>query len=119
MTTDAERWLPLSPLEFHVLVALTSGPSHGYAILKDAARRSEGRVEPSASTLYGIIARLDERGLIEEVRPSPIPHDDQARRRYYRLTDLGRRVGRAEMERLERLLSDVPELAFGVEPGTA
>jgi DNA-binding PadR family transcriptional regulator len=110
-SADNTRWLPLSPVQFHVLVALTKGPAHGYAILKDVERRSGGRITPSASTLYGVIARLEEDGLIQEVHPSPQPHFDLARRRYYALTETGNQVGQAERERLEALIGQMePDL---------
>lgn len=103
----AERFLPLTPGRFHVLVALADGEKHGYGILKEVAQQSEGKVRLSASTLYSVIDRLQEDGLIEESGHRPDPALDDERRRYYRLTDLGVRVVRAEAERLQAMVSAV------------
>lgn len=100
---DAEPFLPLTPAMFHVLLALADGEKHGYAILKEVAARTGGKVRLSAGTLYGIIHRLLGEGLIHETDERRPAFDDE-RRRYYRLTELGRRVARAEAERLEEIL---------------
>src|SRR5579864_2258073 len=93
-----------TPAVFNVLLALADGDKHGYAILKDVAEHTGGEVLLSTGTLYGIIKRLLEEGLIVEVMNRPaIPHEDQ-RRRYYRLTSEGRAVAVAEVRRLEKLL---------------
>jgi DNA-binding PadR family transcriptional regulator len=95
---------PLTAAMFDVLLALSDGDKHGYAILKEIAEQSAGEVQLSTGTLYGIIKRLLIEGLIGEVRARPaLPHDDQ-RRRYYRLTEAGRQLAIAETERLEKLL---------------
>ena len=101
---DAEPFLPLTPAMFHVLLALADGEKHGYAILKEVAQRTGGKVRLSAGTLYGIIHRLLGEGLIHETDERPGPALDDERRRYYRLTDLGRKVARAEAERMEEIL---------------
>ena len=101
---DAEPFLPLTPAMFHVLLALADGEKHGYAILKEVAQRTAGKVRLSAGTLYGMIHRLLEEGLILETDGRPGPLDDE-RRRYYRLTELGRGVARAEAGRLEEMLA--------------
>jgi DNA-binding PadR family transcriptional regulator len=103
----AESYLPLTPGRFHVLVALAAGDKHGYAILKEVAHQSEGRVRFSTSTLYSVIDRLQEDGLIEESGDRPDSALDDERRRYYRLTELGVGVVRAEAARLEPMLSAV------------
>jgi DNA-binding PadR family transcriptional regulator len=95
---EAQGFLPLSPAVFHVLVSLGDGDRHGYAIIKDVAERTKGAEYIGAGTLYAILARLVNDGLIDEVEG---PAEDK-RRRYYRLTRLGRRVARAEVDRLER-----------------
>ena len=100
----ADDFLPLSPPRFHVLLALAGGDKHGYAILKDVENLSDGKVRFSASTLYGVIERLDEDGLIEESDERPDPALDDERRRYYRLTEMGASVASAEAERLEHVL---------------
>lgn len=100
---DLQRLLPLSAATFHVLVALAGEPMHGYAILKEVAERTGGEVELSTGTLYGIIRRALEDGWIAESgRRSPL---EDPRRRTYRLTELGRRLARAEAERLEGMVA--------------
>jgi len=94
---------PLTPAMFHVLLALSDGDKHGYAILKEVAEHTEGEVQLSTGTLYGIIKRLLESGLIREVRKPAIKNDD-ARRRYYHLTESGREIAVAEAKRLERVV---------------
>jgi DNA-binding PadR family transcriptional regulator len=97
----ASGYLPLSPAVFHVMVALADGDRHGYAIIKEVADRTDGAERLGAGTLYAILKRLLDDELIDEVRGGAAGADDQ-RRRYYRLTSLGRRVVKAEVERLER-----------------
>jgi DNA-binding PadR family transcriptional regulator len=94
-------FLPLSPAEFQVLVALADGEKHGYAIGKEVARRTEGEVRLRAATLYTVLKRLLEQGLVEESASRPDPALDDERRRYYRLSDRGRKVAVAEAERLD------------------
>ena len=101
---ETEPLLPLTPAMFHVLLALADGEKHGYAILKEVAGTSGGEVQLSTGTLYAIIKRLLESGLIVEVRRRPAAGDDQ-RRRYYRLTEPGRATAIAEAERMEKLLA--------------
>jgi DNA-binding PadR family transcriptional regulator len=98
---DINAFLPLSTQVFHVLVALADEDRHGYAIIKDMALRTGGAERLGAGTLYAILKRLLDDGLIAEVQGGDAPTDDQ-RRRYYRLTPLGRKIARAEVERLER-----------------
>jgi DNA-binding PadR family transcriptional regulator len=88
--------LPLSVPVFHILLALVDQDLHGYAILNDIARRTEGEVTLTASTLYGAIARLLDEGFIAEV------DSEVDRRRSYRLTRAGRELLRLESERLAR-----------------
>jgi DNA-binding PadR family transcriptional regulator len=94
---------PLTAAMFNVLLALSDGDKHGYAILKEVEQQTAGEVQLSTGTLYGIIKRLLVDGLICELRTRPAANDDQ-RRRYYRLTEEGRRLAVAEAERLEKLL---------------
>lgn len=102
---ETEPYLPLTPAMFHVLLALADGEKHGYAILKDVARRTGGRVQLSAGTLYGIIKRLDADEMIEEMNERPDPELDDERRRYYRLTEFGRDVALAEARRHEEVIA--------------
>jgi DNA-binding PadR family transcriptional regulator len=103
---EPEDFLPLPGDTFDMLVSLADGDRHGYAILQEIAERTGGRIRLSPSTLYAVIRRLLESGLIEELNERPDPAHDDERRRYYRLTPLGRRVARAEAARLARLLAD-------------
>jgi|ERR1700736_436630 DNA-binding PadR family transcriptional regulator len=103
-TGDKEEQPPLTPAMFHVLLTLAGGEMHGYAILKEVERRTEGKVRLSAGTLYGIIKRLNGEGWIVESSTRPAAGLDDERRRYYRLTELGRRVAVTETRRLEELL---------------
>jgi DNA-binding PadR family transcriptional regulator len=90
---------------FEVLVSLAETDRHGYAILKDIADRTAGRVTLSTGTLYGIIKRLLGEGLVAEARRRPAAKDDDERRRYYRLAPFGRAVVAAEADRLESALN--------------
>lgn len=102
---EAEIQGALTPAMFHVLLALAEEEMHGYAILKEVERRTGGKVRLSAGTLYGIIKRLNEEGWIAESSRRPAEAFDDERRRYYRLTEVGRRVAVAEARRLEELLA--------------
>jgi DNA-binding PadR family transcriptional regulator len=102
---DPHSLLPLTPAMFHVLVAISDGDTHGYAILKHVADQTDGKVRLSTGTLYGIIKRLLAEGLAEESKRRPAAADDDERRRYYRLTDFGRKVVAAETARLEAMVS--------------
>jgi DNA-binding PadR family transcriptional regulator len=100
-----EPCAPLTPAMFHVLLALAGDDLHGYAILKDIELRTNGEVKLSTGTLYGIIKRLLNDGLIAERRERPAAIHDDERRRYYRLTTKGREVAGAEAERLEKVVA--------------
>src|SRR5262245_13697925 len=91
---------------FQVMVALADGEKHGYAIIKEVARRSDGRLQLRAGTLYTVIKRFVADGLLEESDERPDPALDDERRRYYRLTERGRAVALAEMRRLAQTLAD-------------
>ena len=101
---NPEAWLPLTPAMFHILVALADKERHGYEIMREVDERSEGKVRVGPGTLYGSIKRMLSDGLIEELDERPDPELDDERRRYYRLSDLGRRIAIAEAQRLERLV---------------
>lgn len=90
---------------FHVLLALAGEDMHGYAILKEVELRTAGKVRLSTGTLYGIIKRLLSDGLIAELRARPAESEDDERRKYYRLTPLGRHVAAAEAERMDEVLA--------------
>jgi DNA-binding PadR family transcriptional regulator len=101
-----EDFLPLHRDSFQILVSLADRDRHGYSILLGITDRAGNARSISPSTLYSSIRRLLESGLIEELDERPDPGQDDERRRYYRLTSLGRRVAGLEARRLERLLSD-------------
>lgn len=100
---DPQRFIPLKPQWFDIMVSLAAGEQHGYGIMQDVLQRTDGKVRLWPATLYGSIKRLIEAGLIEESDERPAPELDDARRRYYRLTRLGRLVLKAESDRLREL----------------
>jgi len=104
---DIQKFLPLKTQWFHIMLALAGGEQHGYGIMQEVLDRSGGKVRLWPATLYGSIKRLTEAGLIEESNNRPEPELDDARRRYYRLTALGRRVLDAECERLQELVRTI------------
>jgi DNA-binding PadR family transcriptional regulator len=103
MADDRAGPPPLSTQVFQILLSLADGELHGYAIIQDVAARTEGEVRLTASTLYAAVKRLLDAGWIEELAAPPRGVKDDPRRRYYRLTRLGRQAARAEAQRLERL----------------
>jgi DNA-binding PadR family transcriptional regulator len=105
-TDDPESFLPLPRDTFHILVSLSDRDRHGYAVMQDVLERTDGALRLSPSSLYAAIRRLLEQDLIEELAERPDPAHDDERRRYYRLTRLGRAVAMSEARRLERLLRD-------------
>ena len=104
---DSQRFIPLRPQWFHILLSLAGGEQHGYGIMQDVLQRTNGKVRLWPATLYGSIKRLIEADLIEESDERPAPELDDARRRYYRLTPLGKRVLDAECERLQELVRSI------------
>jgi len=96
--------LPLTPAVFQILLVLAGGERHGYAIMKEVEANTDGRMQLGPGTLYRSIKRMLSDGLIEESAERPDPALDDERRRYYRLTALGRRVAGAEAERLAGLV---------------
>jgi DNA-binding PadR family transcriptional regulator len=108
MNPEAEKrepYGPLTPAMFHILLALAWDDLHGYAILKEVELRTGGKVRLSTGTLYGIIRRLLNDGLVVELRSRPAESQDDERRRYYRLTSLGKEVAAEEAERMDELVS--------------
>ncbi len=101
---NPEQHLPLTPAVFHILLALFDGEKHGYAIMREVEEATDGRMKLGPGTLYGAIKRLLKAALITEIDERPDPALDDSRRRYYGLTDFGRRVLAAEAERLDYLL---------------
>lgn len=101
--TDPGEMPPLTPAVFHVLLALTGGERHGYAIMQEVAESTDGRMKMGPGTLYGTIRRLLEARMIEESDERPDPEMDDERRRYYRLTAAGQRAVKAEARRYAEL----------------
>ena len=101
---DIDSYLPLPASAMHIIVALAGGEKHGYAIMRDIEDLSGGSVTMGPGTLYGSLKRMIDQGLIEETDERPDPALDDQRRRYYRLTVRGQRVGAAEQVRLAALL---------------
>ncbi len=99
-----DAFLPLKSNWFHILVSLVDGEQHGYGIMQDVRERTNDRVKLWPATLYGSLKRLIKEGLIVESGERPAPEFDDARRRYYRLTPLGKRVLDLESERLKELV---------------
>lgn len=101
---EVDCFLPLKPNWFHVLLSLANEEQHGYGIMQEVLWRTNGKVRLWPATLYGTLERLLDAGLVAEAKRRPPADEDDARRRYYRLTALGRRVLAAESARLEDLV---------------
>ena len=101
---NPEELLPLTPAVLNILLALAGGERHGYGIMREVEGRTGGKTRLGPGTLYGSIKRMLADGLIEESDERPDPDLDDERRRYYRMTDFGRRVAGAEAERLAGLV---------------
>jgi DNA-binding PadR family transcriptional regulator len=99
-----ESLLPLPSATFHILMALSDDDRHGYAIIQDVVASTNGDLKLSAGTLYRSIQRMLEQGLLIETKDRPSPEEDDERRRYYRITDFGRTVAKAEALRLQQLV---------------
>jgi DNA-binding PadR family transcriptional regulator len=95
---------PLPPATFLILLALVDDERHGYAIMREAAERSDGTVRLGPGTLYGTLKRLLDAGLVEESDERADPEMGDERRRYYRITELGMAAARAEARRLDRVV---------------
>src|SRR4051812_48852473 len=102
---SAESFLPLTSVVFEILLALSGGELHGYDIMREVENRSGGQIALHAGTLYRALARLLRARLVEELDERPDPAIDDERRRYYRLTPLGRDVAVAEARRLASLVN--------------
>jgi DNA-binding PadR family transcriptional regulator len=102
---DPASFLPLTPAIAHILLAVADQERHGYAIMQEVERITDGAVRMGPGTLYGTIKRMSAAGLIEEIDERPDPKDDDERRRYYRATPLGRRVLEEETARMASLVA--------------
>jgi DNA-binding PadR family transcriptional regulator len=98
---DPQSLLPLTPPVFQILLALCDRERHGYGIMQEVAAQTDGQLRLGPGTLYGCLNRMLRARLVEESEERPDPQLDDQRRRYYRITDLGRRVSRLEAARLE------------------
>ena len=104
MNEDLQPFLPLSPAALHILLCLAAESLHGYGIMREVARQSDGQYQLGPGTLYDNLQKLTNQGLVEEApRPSA---DDDPRRRYYCLTKFGRRVLEADVVRLNRVVRE-------------
>jgi DNA-binding PadR family transcriptional regulator len=112
-----ENLLPLPPATFHILLAVADDERHGYGIIQDVAARTNGSLRLSPGTLYRSIQRMLEQGLLVEVKERPATPDDDERRRYYRITPLGRQVAEAEARRLVQLVDMARAARFVPEAG--
>lgn len=92
---------PLTPAVFHILMALADGEKHGYSIMKDVEKQTNGKIKLGPGTLYGSIKRMLASNLIEESDERPDPEMDDERRRYYRMSGLGQNVLNIECQRLD------------------
>ena len=101
---DPASFLPLTSAVFHILLALADADRHGYGIAQDVAERTQRQVRLGPGTLYGTLNRMRAAGLVEECGAEAGHSEADARRRYYRLTTLGRDVARAEARRLSALV---------------
>ncbi len=97
--------LPLKPQDYHILFVLLDVERHGYGMVKEIERQTGGKVRLEAGNLYRSVRRMIQRGLIVESDRRPAPESDDERRRYYRITDLGRRAVVAETDRMRELVA--------------
>jgi DNA-binding PadR family transcriptional regulator len=103
-TPDPTPHLPLAPAALHIVLSLNRGERHGYAIMGDVEKLSDGVIKMGPGTLYGAIKKLVAQGIIEQTDTRPDPALDDQRRKYYRLTALGQAVCAAEIDRLANLV---------------
>ena len=109
--------LPLSPASLHILTAVAGEERHGYAIMQEVARQSEGKYKLGPGTLYDNLQKLMDQGMVEEVKRKPAK-DDDPRRRYYRLTSFGSGLLSAEIGRLEGVVREA-RMHLRPHPGRA
>lgn len=117
MKENTSRFLPLSPAALHILLALAGEDLHGYGIMLEVARQSEGQYKMGPGTLYDNLRKLMAQGSVEEIQRRT--SGDDPRRRYYRLTGLGRRVLAAEVARLEGVVREAKGYLRGTKPRRA
>ena len=110
MTQRVDDLLPLKPTWLHILLALSAEDQHGYGIMQSVLERTNGKVRLWPATLYGSLRAMTEADMIAESSRRPAQGDDDPRRRYYKLTQFGKRVLAAEVARLEELLASARSL---------
>jgi DNA-binding PadR family transcriptional regulator len=98
--SDPRTQIPLTAVVLHILLALSDGELHGYAIAQEIESTTAGEIRSGPGTLYGSIQRMLAASLIEEAPHRRRSADDDERRRYYRMTPFGRRVLALELDRL-------------------
>jgi DNA-binding PadR family transcriptional regulator len=117
MKDDLEELLPLSPATFYILLALSNEDRHGYGIMQEVARQSEGRYKLGPGTFYDNLEKLIDHGVVKEV-PRKSANDDP-RRRYYRMTGFGRNLFLAEVSRLDSVVREAKVRLRGSKPKVA
>lgn len=117
MKRDHEKLLPLAPAALHILLALAGEDLHGYAIMQEVARQSDGRYKLGPGTLYDNLQRLVDQGLVREMGPRA--NDADARRRYYRLNAAGRNLLETEVTRLESVVQEAKVRLQALQPRRA
>ena len=117
MKEDLSGFLPLSPATLHILLSLAGGDLHGYGIMREVARQSEGQYKLGPGTLYDNLQKLIDGRLVQEVGQRP--GDDDPRRRYYRLCSLGRAVLSAETARLDGVVREAKARLHAARPRRA
>lgn len=103
---DASAYLPLKPNDFHILFSLVDGPRHGYGIAKDILERTEGELRLEAGNLHRTLRKLVRQELVAPSEDRPDPEEDDERRHYWKITELGRRVVALEARRMRALVAE-------------
>lgn len=116
---DPDRHLPLAPHSFQILLSLLDGAMHGYSIIKDIERRTAGEMVLGTSTVYAAIKRMVDDGLLATVDPPQDESSGGPPRRYYGITEYGRKVARAEGQRIARLQQMVADTSLLSGTGSA
>jgi len=117
-SVDPHKQLPLTPVVLHILLSLTDGERHGYAIAQEIEETTERQIRMGPGTLYGSIQRMLSASLIEETAHRRAADEDE-RRRYYRMTGLGKRVLDAELQRLSQVMHLARAKRLLRDPGVA
>ena len=117
MKSDPDDYLPLAPATLHILLSLAGEPMHGYGIMQEVLRQSDGRYNLGPGTLYDNLQRLMKQRMVEEVAGPR--EEESSRRRYYRLSSLGRGVLSQEIDRLEDVVQEGRMRLRSLKPGRA